>query len=85
MIEDVDLKLEIGRSWFFNHEIPIHVSGMGYVRTVPDPFRWTEESAGMQVLDTEGRVTRIDPKQNWMFTITHGTFSRPRAGRSMMV
>ena len=38
VIRDVDINLEIGRSWFFNHEILKPKSGEGYVRTASEPF-----------------------------------------------
>ena len=41
VIEDVDIKIEMGRSWFFNHEIPKNASGKGYVRTASEPFPWS--------------------------------------------
>ena len=31
-----------------------------------EPFQWTGENAGMQMLNTEGRVTSIETNQAWM-------------------
>ena len=78
VIRDVDINLEIGQSWFFNHEIPKPKSGEGYVRTVSEPFRWTEECAGIQVLNTEGRATSTDPKQEWVITSMQWNFLKAK-------
>jgi hypothetical protein len=38
VIENVDIKLQIEQSSFFNHEIAKHASGKGYARTVSELF-----------------------------------------------
>ena len=81
VVEDVDVHLAAGTKWFFNHALPRHSSGRGYVRVFSTPFLWTEESEGLQVVNAEGLVSNVDLQRPWTISRAQWNFLRYKAGQ----
>ena len=82
VLEDVDVHLAAGTKWVLNHDIPLHSSRRGYVRVLSTPFRWTEESEGLQIVNADGEVSNMDLQRPWISsTLWHYLNSKPDKDR----